>query len=293
MTRIHKRPARFPQLIAAALFLAVCAYAGAALYSRLWPGQRTVPALPASICQTLSLEGLALRWEQTVTSPEEPALLAQAGRRIPAGGSFAVQADGSLLCSQRPAVFFPETDGYEDLSPALLEGMNAQSLRALLSRPPQPAENACGRLVTGVDWYFAALAETDAPPAAGLSCTLRFPQRSGEIPARLMWVSQSRRGTALLIFRLTVSDPDLLSLRRTAAELTLARVEGLAVPAAALREDETGQPYVNILSDSGPCRCPVQILYRDPEQVIAALSRQENALRPGSLILVPAPEPMQ
>ena len=288
MTRIHKRPGLFLSLVAAVLFLALCAYAGAALYGRLWPGERTASVRPVRLCRTLALEGLALRREQIAVSPEAPALLAAAGCRLPAGGCYGVRPDGSLLRTRRPAFFFSETDGYEDLGPDALTDLTAEGLRALLDRPPRPAAQACGRLVAGEDWYFAALAETDAPPEAGQRCTLRFSDCGGDVPARLLRVRVSPSGGALLVFRLTVSDPALLSLRRCRAELALDPLEGLALPAAALWE-EADRSYVTLLADSGPCPCPVRLLYRDETLAIAAPSREEPALGPGSRVLLPGP----
>ena len=101
--------ARYFSFTAALIFLAVCAYSAAALYSRVErPEIETVSLL--HLQESARLQGIVLRREQGLSFGWGTRLLAQDSRRVSAGESLAVDLAGEDLLSPCSAVFFSEED---------------------------------------------------------------------------------------------------------------------------------------------------------------------------------------
>ena len=198
---------------AALLFLALCAWAGAALYAALSP--RTGTPRRESAPEAALLEGLALRRELCL--PADAALPEglREGERLPAGalGALAPAEAGS-------AVWFSRTDGLERLSVDALERVEVPAVRALLDAQPEDAASA-GRLVLGRDWYLAALGPAGDYPQPGERCLLRVSGLGRPLDARVIAVSPPREGCQALLLRLTDGSPEALCLRRCRFTLAL------------------------------------------------------------------------
>lgn len=276
--------AGFVKAIAAALFLAVSAYIGAALFSQPDSGARTAPVRPATVTESVALTGIALRREQLVCSPRGGRTELLDGERVRAGERLAVSG-GEELFSPASALFFSDTDGFEQLSPELDE-LSVASLTALLNAEAESVPNALGRLVLGYDWYFAALAPETAALAGLESCTLRFEGIDRAVRARIMEQSPAQNGQIALLLRLTDTGDGLLSLRKNNATLILSEVTGLQIPAEALRTDEDGNSFVYTVSAGSLERRAVTILYSDRDSCIAQRSNGLDALREGSTVIV-------
>ena len=220
--RIHK-PSDYGFLRAAVvlLFLAVCAWTGAALYRTLRLHPASGEALQAAVAEGIPLTGVAIRREQLLCSRGGVTLAAEAGKRVARGAVLAVAADGSAVYAERSAVFFPDWDGLEALGPADLETPDVACVQALLERRPSEPEGAFGRLVFGDDWFFAALAPADPALIPDRRCQLRFAGVDRRVSARLLSVSAAVDGRRALLLRLTDGGADCLSLRFCQARLFL------------------------------------------------------------------------
>lgn len=278
---IHKRGG-YLRFAAAALFLALSAWSGAWLYARARPQTVTVAVLRQSVVESIPLEGLALRWEEPLSGGALDGALAD-GARVPAGAVLSPPGE-ALVRAARPGLVFRALDGFEALSPALLDRLDVSGLEALLAEAAPPAPEAPGRLVSGGEWYFAALADS-LPPSAPRRCRLYLEPVDRSLPARLV-AARGQGGRCLLILRLTVGDGELLSLRRCKGRLLLDEHQGLALPAAALRQEADGTAFVYALEGTAARRCPVELVYEDAVLCLAREERREGALREGSLVLV-------
>ena len=116
--RIHKpSDDGFLRAAVVLLFLAVCAWTGAALYRTLRLHPASGEALQAAVAEGIPLTGVAIRREQLLCSRGGATLAAEAGKRVARGAVLAVAADGSAVYAERSAVFFPDWDGLEALGP--------------------------------------------------------------------------------------------------------------------------------------------------------------------------------
>lgn len=285
MTRSRKGPgeSRFAQAVAAVLFLAVCAYIGAALAGDLRPGPRTVAVRRSTVSESVELEGLVLRREQAVCTGGR--LLATDGSRLAAGAPLAESREGTLY-APAAALFYTGLDGLEALGPEDAEDLSVESLRALMRTDPQTPDEAVGRLVLDYAWYFAALAPADTVLEPGVY-TLCFQDLGGRVPAGLLSSSPAEDGQRVLLFRLTEGGRELLSLRLATAQLILSEIEGLELPEEAVSYDTAGQAYVSALTVAGTKEKPVELLYTGQGRCIAAVSREVGSLREGETIVIP------
>lgn len=274
------RGAGLIRAVVAALFLAVSAYIGAALLDRLENRSQTALVRPATVTESVELNGIALRREQLVCSPKGGQVLPEDGKRVPSGGRI-----GEDLFSPASALFFSGTDGFEALSPDLDE-LSVAKVQALLNAEPEERPGTLGRLVLGYDWCFAALAPENEALTELRDCVLLFEGMENPVRARLLAQSPAQDGQTALLLRLTDMGTGLLSLRKTGATLILSEYAGLQIPAEALRTDEEGNNFVYTVSAGSLERRPVTIIYSDRDTCIAQRSGGADALREGTLILV-------
>lgn len=289
--RIHKGESAGPLRAAAALlFVALCAWVGAALYGALHPAAVTAVARRVSVTESVPLEGIALRQEELLCAPGGAVPAVPDGTRVPGGTLLAVFSDGGTLNAPGSVLFFDDWDGLESLSPDLLGRAEVSAVQALLEMQPQLSPGAFGRIVTGRAWCFAALAPAVDLPASGGRCELYFDGIDRPLPARLLSVSAPEGGRRAVLLRLTAGDADCLSLRSCSARLVLGEYSGLELPSAALRYDAAGKPYVYTVSAGELRAVPVELIYTAGELSVAAISQGPDALREGSVLLVSGEE---
>lgn len=269
------------------LFLAACAYIGAGLFGKLSRDLETLSVSRVTVTDSLELYGIAVRREQLVCSQAPAQLLVQEGERLPAGGKLAVFEDGSFLYSSGSALFFPDYDGLEYLSPDMLRPFSVQSLEAMMDEPAN-SQAALGRLVYDYCWYYAAFADEPSDlPQAG-SCRLLFEGESQSVEGELMETHTYGGKTAILL-RLCTSG-DYLSLRKTGAELIFSQHTGLKLPEQAVNTDSDGSYFVYTLTAGIVERKAVEIIYKAEDYCLAALSTGADALREGNILIVSGEE---
>ena len=195
----------FYHALAALVFAAVCAWSLAALYTLFDRSgeEKPVPEVsdaPAA-CRFC---GLLIRHEQ----------------RLPAGAFPGTKAGMRLNAADtgtESALFFPECDGWEGLSPEDALRLTPGGLERLLSAaPPEPEEGP--RLVYGFTLTCAALLEDGASPLPG-PCRLSVDGVEDEITADLLSVTADAMGRHMLLLRLTEFPEELYEMRVVFGEI--------------------------------------------------------------------------
>ena len=101
------------------LFLAVCAYAGAALRGSA-DGVELMTVSAVTVTESAELDGIVLRRERVLPRGAELVPAAENGLRLPAGTAIALP-DGTRELTGHSCVFFSQTDGFEALTPETLD----------------------------------------------------------------------------------------------------------------------------------------------------------------------------
>ncbi len=189
----------FYHALAALVFAAVCAWSLAALYTLFDRIGEEEPAPEVSDAPAACrFCGLLIRHEQ----------------RLPAGAFPGTKAGMRLNAADtgtESALFFPECDGWEGLSPEDALRLTPGGLERLLSAaPPEPEEGP--RLVYGFTLTCAALLEDGASPLPG-PCRLSVDGVEDEITADLLSVTADAMGRRMLLLRLTEFPEELYEMR--------------------------------------------------------------------------------
>ena len=194
---------RFYSALAALLFTAVCAWAGAAVFAGLNAGER---APKPDTGKSAELSGIVLRREETV-SPGAEQTLCPDGKRLSA-------AENPFL--DESALFFRSCDGYEYLCPETAQALCTETLDRLLGACAQSFAAGSARLVCGCDWYYAAFVSGGDIPGEGAACRLLFDSFRSPVRALVISARSDSSGRTALLFRLTEGG-DYLKLRFTDA----------------------------------------------------------------------------
>lgn len=139
-------------------------------------------------------------------------------------------------------VYSAGVDGWEGVvTPAMLDGLTAGSLSALMAEKHSPDALAVGKLVTGSTWYYAALLEgTGTGLQAGRQYTLSFSgDYYGQVDMTLERISLEEEKT-LAVFSCRSHLADTAMLRVQTVDVVTQQLEGIRIPRKALRvETET------------------------------------------------------
>ena len=189
----------FYHALAALVFAAVCAWSLAALYTLFDRTGEEEPAPEVSDAPAACrFCGLLIRHEQ----------------RLPAGAFPGTKAGMRLNAADtgtESALFFPNCDGWEGLSPADAQMLTPGGLERLMNAEPPEREDA-PRLVYGFALTCAALLEDGASPLPG-PCRLTIDGMEDGIGAELISVTADAMGRRMLLLRLTEFPEALYEMR--------------------------------------------------------------------------------
>ncbi len=148
--------------------------------------------------------------------------------------------------------FFSDTvDGYETiLTPAILEGLTAESLAEKLETPLQKNTGALGKVVKGFSWYFTTIVPSEgvADLRKGTNVSLRFAQLSKDVPVSVYQITPSEEsGQTLLVFKGNYINSDILTMRRQVVDIIRGSYSGIKIPKSAihLQDNEMGVYTLN------------------------------------------------
>ena len=195
----------FYHALAALVFVAACAWSAAALYTGLdvpdMPDPTPELSMPPAPCR---FQGLLIRREERLPAGVFPG--------IPAGTRLSAAETGT-----ESALFFPDSDGWEKLTPADAQLLTPEKLEDLLGSEA-PNSTCTPRLVYGFTLFCAALADEDAAFTPG-SCRLTLDSVEGGIEADILSVTSDALGRCMLLLRLTQFPETLYEMRVVTGEI--------------------------------------------------------------------------
>ena len=184
-------------------------------------------------------------------------------------------------------------DGYETvLTPQTAAGM----LPADLERISKAAavSSRVGKLITGDTWYYVFSVPTESlgKMAEGQKVSLRFASSSAEdLEMRVVSIRTDENGQAAVLLSSKEKQSRVTLLRRQSADIIWNTIEGIRVPAAAIRVDSEGRTGIYCVVGMNARFKPVEVLYTggDGYTLVRGLSDTERArLRPGDSVIVTA-----
>ena len=273
---------RFFSLVAGTLFLAVCAYGGAALYRQV-ERPEIITVQRSHLRESAELTGIILREEQSLCFDRGIRPLALDGERLAAGQALALDGAGQEIPSPCAGIYFSESDGFEGLDAEKLNAGEITRLEELLAAKPK--KDSGGRLVTGCAWYYWALCpEGQALPQSG-ACQIEFAGLEESVPARIVSLSAPDNGRQAML-RLNAGGSAYLKLRKAEAKLLFSEHSGLYLPEGALQQAADGSEFVYTVSSGSLARREVAITYTGEGFSLAAFGTGPEALREGDRVVV-------
>lgn len=215
--------------------------------------------------------------------------------------------DTTYITVDRSGTFSGLVDGWESvITPAMLSTLMPDQLLGLENQSPAATANAIGKLITDDTWYFVCnMDQEDAEDLyTGKTVTVRFSRDwAGEVDMKVERISDVQNGQVTVVLSTAYFMADTTLLRRQTVEVMLETINGIRVPANAVRvqtrettDEETGQTtqtYVTgvyaLVGTQAEFK-PVDILYQDDGYCVVSGEDTRTALRSGDQIILAADE---
>ena len=198
-------------------------------------------------------------------------------------------SERDYLYAPAAGVFSAETDGFEGLTPAVLDGITPEGVENLRAQGSDVADNVIGKVVTNHAWYYAAvMAEKDSDRLrVGDVTSLDFGYRSSRtVRASVRSISPTdREGQVAVVFRCSSALAETLSLRLAEAEVVFRSYSGLRVPKKAVHVED-GKTVVYTVSAGQMERKSVDILYTGEDFYLVEAGSEGSSLRAGNELII-------
>jgi len=185
----------------------------------------------------------------------------------------ALRASG--VVSPYAGYFISSVDGYEskaDFAALSSEAVTAQQVNELMDSKPDKVDGAYGKIIGQHTWYMLCnMPQTQASIVKkGYYVTVSFPEKGlYDLPMRVQSVSNRAEDMVAVVFKCTLMNEALSSLRKEKAEITVKTYEGFRISNEAMLENKDGLTGVYVLSGRRVVFKPIRILYHADNHVIA------------------------
>lgn len=197
--------------------------------------------------------------------------------------------DVSRIYASRSGLFTAFADGYEALSPAMLDGLSADNLQKMAESGQDIPAEVYGKMVEPGEWYFAAVMsyEDAGSLELGGETQLDFGRYcSKSVPCTVRSIGMpNENDECAVVFRCTQYTADLLPVRKVTADIVFDSVEGIRVPREAVLQDEAGS-YVYTVTGLQCEKKHITIIRETEEYYLAAIDSAADALRAGNDIIL-------
>ncbi len=180
--------------------------------------------------------------------------------------------------------FVSGVDGYEskyDFASLASGTVDAKEVGELMDSKPDKTTGAYGKIIGQHTWYLLCTMPQNRASIVkkGYYVTVSFPEKGlYDLPMRVQSVSNRADDNVAVVFKCTLMNEALSSLRKEKAEITVKTYEGFRISNEALLENEEGLTGVYVLSGKRVVFKPIRVLYYADNHVIAreAVYYKEN-----------------
>lgn len=180
--------------------------------------------------------------------------------------------------------FADRVDGYESmLTINGLDKLTVDTLQESMNSQPQEVSDACGKIVSGYEWYMACIV-SDAYYSVlnvGRSLSLRMSFVLDEsIPVTVYACNKDNKGNVAVVFRCDRMSAELSTIRKEDVEIQLVEHTGLKVPKDAIVVNEEQQVGVFIRSGNVVAFRRIEQQYSQPaDYAICKIVDEEGYLQ--------------
>jgi len=199
-------------------------------------------------------------------------------------------ADTNAIGAPQSGLFSKTVDGYEHLTISDLENLTPSRLEAIIDSRQPPPDGSFGKIVSGFNWYFAAVMSSPHAEALtlGQQVELDFGRYySSGISATVHSFGLSETDECVVVFVLNTAMAETLSMRAVSADVLFETYDGIRIPTHSIRLDaETSEAYVYVVTAMRLERKNITVLFYDEAYAIIKREAGENALREGNTVVV-------
>lgn len=239
--------------------------------------------LPGMDAASASLTALMFPGNASVTPEDLTALESELSAiKNRTGGSGNIKAESS-------GMFTAVTDGYENITPEALSGLDVKGCKALLNSEPQENPSALGKIITGFRWYYAGLIDSGDAGffEPGDYVTVELPQRyGGSVTMRVDSVSDADGRKCAVVFSTLKNLEETVTMRFAGSRAVFFSQSGLRVPTKAIHVDDGGQTFVYVITAFRVEKKTVEILADEGDYSLVAVEDGADSLREGNEIVV-------
>lgn len=186
----------------------------------------------------------------------------------------------STITAPVAGYFVDQTDGFETkLKTDQLEKLTVDKLNEYLKSEPESIGSACGKIVSGYEWYLACVLPDRYYNVLGegKSLTLRMSFVLDEaIPATVYACNKDNNGNLAVVFRCDYMSAELSSIRKEPVEIQLVEHTGLKVPKRAIVIDENQQAGVYVKSGNVVSFRKIEQIFSEPADYVICKQMTES-----------------
>lgn len=180
--------------------------------------------------------------------------------------------------------FADRVDGYETvLSTDGLSKLTTASLAEDMSREPNSDISACGKIVSGYEWYMACTVPDSYYNALNVGRTLSLRMSlvlDESIPVTVYACNKDNKGQMAVVFRCDRMSAELSTIRMESVEIQLVEHIGLKVPKDAIVVNEKHQAGVYIRSGNVVAFRKIEQQYSQPaDYVVCKVVNEDGYLQ--------------
>lgn len=168
--------------------------------------------------------------------------------------------------------FADRVDGLEgELGVDGLSKLTTDALAAQMALQTQSDISACGKIVSGYEWYMACIVPDTYYNVLGVGRTLTVRMSfvlDESIPVTVYACNKDNKGNMAVVFRCDQMSAELSTIRKEAVEIQLVEHSGLKVPKQAIVVDENQQVGVYIRSGNVVAFRKIEQMYSQPADYV-------------------------
>ena len=180
-----------------------------------------------------------------------------------------------IVTAEAAGFFVSRLDGYEDIISAQdIDSLTPEKLtEALEAEKAEPRDDVMGKLITGYEWYAAAIVDTAllAGTEVNKSVQLVLGDKEGDtVPAKVYSKAKvDGEDSTMVVFKCSEMNEGLAMNRKVAGKIVLKNYSGIKVKKSAVHFNEEGQEGVYIIEGNIIKFNRIEEVYSDAEYVIA------------------------
>ncbi len=189
-----------------------------------------------------------------------------------------------ILTAEASGYYVNKEDGYENIiSVENINDLTAEQLNdALKSEKKESTNGSIGKIIDGYNWYVATLIDSASASVfeKGKAVSLIFGDSDEDtVSTYLHSVKKVNDKESLVIFRCTLMNDKLISLRKISGKIVTSNFTGLKVNRDAVRVDENGNTGVFVRRGNIVNFRSLNIVYSEDEFVIAVKPGENSDIK--------------